>query len=87
MRRYLSLGYAVIAAGAVATWLYARFDPCDTAIERVVPSPDNSRPPIVFHRDCGATVDFNTQVSLVPSGQQFSFDRFPAVFQPAVKAI
>jgi hypothetical protein len=56
------------------------FDPCETEVVKTLPSPNGDRNLIVFHRDCGATTDFNTQISLLPSGQRFSFDKFPAFF-------
>jgi hypothetical protein len=91
MRRWFWVGFAFIAVGAVAVCFFARFDPCDTVIERVIPSPDNGKALIVFRRDCGATVDFNTQVSVVPSGRKFSFDDYPPFFgisgKPALNVV
>jgi len=80
MRRYFWIGFVFVAATAVMAYVLFRFDPCDAIIERVVPSPGNGKVLTVFHRDCGATVDFNTQVSLVPSGRKFSFDDYPPFF-------
>ncbi len=89
MRRWV--GFAFIAVGAMAVYFFARFDPCDTLIEHVVPSPDNDKALIVFHRDCSATVDSNTQVSVVPSRRSFSFDNYPPFFgisgKPALNVV
>jgi hypothetical protein len=46
-------------------------DPCGNEVISEVPSPDRRLKAIVFERDCGATTDFSTQVSVMPSGQQF----------------
>lgn len=80
-RRYVWLfGLAAICAAAALLYRYADLDICDTTIERSVPSPDGVRRLVIFHRDCGATVDFNTQVSVVPAGGSFSFEKHPAFF-------
>jgi hypothetical protein len=41
-------------------------DLCNNSIISQVPSPDNKYKIIIFTRDCGATTDFSTQVSLLP---------------------
>lgn len=33
-------------------------------MDKEIPSPDGEHVALVFHRDCGATTDFNTQVGL-----------------------
>lgn len=55
------------------------FNYCATTEHRTVPSPDLSRVAIVFDIDCGATTDFNTQVSIVGIGDNFSPDRNPSI--------
>jgi hypothetical protein len=37
---------------------------CETTVDQEIPSPDGQHVAVVFHHDCGATTDFNTQVSL-----------------------
>jgi hypothetical protein len=71
-----------LAFVAALYWL-ASFDICDTVIERQIPAPDNRYKLVIFKRDCGATVDFNTQVSLMPRDRSFSFDKYPAFFSIA----
>lgn len=39
---------------------------CDNKIVSVHSSPDGMKKAVVFVRDCGATTDFNTQVSVLP---------------------
>jgi len=80
MRLYLWAGLVVIAACAGAVYFLTHFDPCDTSVEQIIPSPGGDRILVVFHRDCGATTDFNTQISVAPAGQKFSFDDDPPFF-------
>ena len=40
---------------------------CSNQIRREVSSPNGKMKAVVFQRDCGATVGFNTQVSVLPS--------------------
>jgi len=37
-----------------------------------VPSPDGTLEAVLFQRDCGATTDFSTQVSIVPTGERLA---------------
>lgn len=80
MRRWFWGGFAIIAICASAIVFLNRFDPCDTVVERVLPSPKKNMSLVVFRRDCGATVDFNTQVSLLPAGKSFDVDAYPPFF-------
>jgi hypothetical protein len=56
------------------------FGECTTVIRGSTPSPDRSKVVVVFRRDCGATVPFNTQASIAPAGDEFSSDKSPAFF-------
>jgi hypothetical protein len=67
---YLDLGYPFMSA----------FGECATVIRGSTPSPDRSKVVVVFRRNCGATVPFNTQASMAPAGDAFSPDRSPAFF-------
>ena len=42
---------------------------CDNELIARITSPDSSRDAVVFERDCGATTDFTTQVSILARGQ------------------
>ena len=72
---------AVLVAITVCAYRFiATLDICDTRIDHEISSPDGKRIAVIFHRDCGATVDFNTQVSVVPAGTVFSFNDYPAIY-------
>jgi len=70
---------AAVTVGGVL-YLASAFDPCQTVVRKSIPSPDSSNSIIVFGRECGATVGFNTQVSIAPTGSSFSADKYPAFF-------
>jgi hypothetical protein len=42
--------------------------PCKNEISARVPSPSGRLEAIIFSRGCGATTDFNTQLSVLPKG-------------------
>jgi len=44
--------------------------PCDNEVLQEVPSPEGSYKAVVFQRDCGATTDFSTRVSVLPQGSE-----------------
>ena len=57
----LLVGVAIALAGCKRTpTLFS----CETTVDKEIPSPDGQHVAVVFHRDCGATADFNTQVAL-----------------------
>ena len=43
-------------------------DACGNYVQKVLPSPDGKHAAVLFRRDCGATTDFSTQVSVVRMG-------------------
>lgn len=43
---------------------------CENEISQSVTSPSGRMKAVTFHRNCGATVGFNTQVSILRSNQQ-----------------
>ena len=43
---------------------------CGNLTVRALKSPDGIRTAVLFARDCGATTDFSTQLSIVPTAQQ-----------------
>jgi hypothetical protein len=45
-------------------------DTCNNEVQRAVDAPDGARTAILFQRDCGATTDFSTQVSIVQPGDK-----------------
>jgi hypothetical protein len=68
--------FLVLAAGAVlgsGYWFFNAFlspasDCANQPLSRT-PSPDGKLEAVVFQRNCGATTDFSTQVSVVPARQ------------------
>lgn len=40
-------------------------DPCSNTVERRLPSPDGKHDAVIFVRDCGATTNYSTQLSIV----------------------
>ena len=46
--------------------------PCDNEIISTTPSPTGQYNAVVFHRGCGATTGFNTQLSILPAKRQLS---------------
>jgi len=45
-------------------------DGCGNTVLQDVPSPDGRRHAVVFTRDCGATTDFSTQVSVLTRARE-----------------
>ena len=66
MRSALGLFAVLLAIGCTAC-----VDPCGNEILSEMRSPDGRLKFIVFQRDCGATTAFSTQVSIIPSGDEF----------------
>ena len=76
--RYAVMGTLLFVGLAACVYFASTFDVCETRISADKTSASGKHRLVVFHRDCGATVDFNTQVSLVPADAVFSFDANPA---------
>lgn len=53
---------------------------CNVAVRNVIPSLDKTLSAVVFEMECGATVAFNTQVSISPFGEPFSREVTPPFF-------
>ena len=47
---------------------------CDTEVQREAPSPSGELVAVVYHRECGATTPFNTQVGLTARGEGLDLD-------------
>ena len=56
----------MVGGGAVAWYFTPSL--CENVEVRRLPSPDGRLDLVVFERNCGATTDFSSQVSLVPHG-------------------
>jgi hypothetical protein len=72
---------AVIAGSALYVGNFmSGFGECKTVVRSSIPSPDGSKSIVIFGKECGATVGFNTQASITPAGDSFSSERNPAFF-------
>ncbi len=60
----------LVAASVVLLLLAGCGDTCTNDVRASVPSPSGRLHAVVFSRECGATVGFNTQVSLVAAAEQ-----------------
>jgi hypothetical protein len=69
---------AVVALGIA--YFVIDFGACKTVVRSSVPSPDGNKSIVIFEKECGATVGFNTQASIAPAGNSFSPDKNPAFF-------
>jgi hypothetical protein len=83
--KYAAFAGAMILAAGI--YEIVNFDICDTVVVQTLPALDGARKLVVFHRACGATVDFNTHASIVPAGQSFSFDGNPAFVSVSGKTL
>src|SRR5262245_58183565 len=60
----------ILAIGTVAYLGLSSFDRgmCGASIVRRLPSPDGRLEAVIYERDCGATTDFGTNLSVVRAG-------------------
>ena len=49
-----------------------KFGECKIVLLTAVPSPDGSKSVVTYRKECGATVPYSTQASIVASGASFS---------------
>lgn len=52
---------------------------CETKVHSELLSPSGDFKAIVFEKECGATTNFNTQVSLLPLNEKFDSEQYPPV--------
>ena len=74
MRRSLPhFAIILLVVGSVLAflWLVGR-DMCNNDIAQEVSSPNGKYKAIIFERDCGATTDFSTQVSVLKASKSLS---------------
>ena len=64
----------IIALTGVGAACVSRAGDCSNQIRREIHSPNGTMKAVVFQRDCGATVGFNTQVSVLPSSTKLPDD-------------
>jgi len=73
LKRSLMLTLIIAVAGAWTACASLAGD-CSNQIRREIPSANGKMKAVVFQRDCGATVGFNSQVSVLPSGSKLPND-------------
>lgn len=56
-----------LCIGALYHFIQSLPDLCGNAVLAEYPSPNGRLKAVVFERDCGATTDFSTQISILPS--------------------
>jgi hypothetical protein len=56
------------------------FGECANVVRASIPSPNGSKSVVVFRQECGATVPYNTQASIVPIGEAPSPGKHSAFF-------
>jgi hypothetical protein len=73
---------SAVTAGGVLFMEYFmdRFGACKTVVHNSIPSPDGHKSIVIFEKQCGATVGFNTQASIAPAGRSFSYEGNLAFF-------
>jgi len=72
---------AVIAATALnIAYFMDGFGACKTVVRSSMPSPDGTKSIVIFRKECGATVEFNTQASIATTGSSFSPEKSAAFF-------
>jgi hypothetical protein len=74
MAAVLFAGLAALLFVGCSRLLEHTFDPCGNQVVQVIPSPDGKLKAVVFERDCGATTEFSTQVSILPAGDKLLND-------------
>jgi hypothetical protein len=72
---------AIVTAAALNIEYFMNgFGACKTVVRSSIPSPDGTKSIVIFGKECGATVGFNTQASIAPIGSSFSTEKSPAFF-------
>ena len=72
---------AVIAGGALyIEYVMSGFGACKTVVRSSMPSPNGDKSLVIFGKECGTAVGFNTQASIAPASGSFSPEKSPAFF-------
>jgi hypothetical protein len=66
---FLAMGAGLLGAAHLLT-----LDMCGNRVVAEIRSPDGRHKAVEFERDCGATTDFSTQVSVIKSNKQLGSD-------------
>ncbi|HEX5433459.1 MAG TPA: hypothetical protein VFY05_04425 [Candidatus Angelobacter sp.] len=65
---------------AILLFVHSLPDPCNNEVGEEILSPDNEWKAVIFERDCGATTDFSTQISLVKGNRSLLHDSSGNIF-------
>ena len=57
-------GFVILILGAFS-YYWLNFDDCSNEVSQVITSPDQQLSAVLFNRGCGATTDFNSQISII----------------------
>jgi hypothetical protein len=76
----VAIGGALAGEAIYHVYQSKDFGECDVAVRSSIASPDGKRVIVIFEKQCGATVGFNTQVSIAPAGSPFSVEESPPFF-------
>ena len=72
---------AMITGGTLyIDYLMSAFGGCKAVVRSSIISPDGNKSIVIFGKECGATVGFNTQASIAPVRGPFSPEKNPAFF-------
>jgi hypothetical protein len=94
-RRYISRTVAIVifVLGTVMAFdvLYiwyvnSNFAQCETLILKSIPSPNGNKAIVIFGKECGATVGFNTQISVALTRGAFSSEKNPPFLVVSTKS-
>jgi hypothetical protein len=73
--------FAMIGGGILTMeYFMDTFARCKTVVRNLIPSPDGHKSIVIFEKECGATVGFNTQASIAPASRSFSPEENPPFF-------
>ena len=70
MERMMGMRKPLMTLSALLPLLLSACIECGNEELSRVPSPSGARDAVLFSRNCGATTGFNTQLQIVPSGQE-----------------
>jgi hypothetical protein len=71
MLRQLAIAIVTLVGVAVAAvaWFFYSGAGCKNTVQQRLVSPDGEHEAVVFERDCGATTDYSTQLSVLERGE------------------
>lgn len=83
MKAYWLIPFGVLALFGYALYEITLASPCKVDVRREIDSPDRSKRAIIYGMECGATVDFNTQIAIAAAGRDFKPQKDSSLFSMA----